>query len=55
MMQSLGFAALCVTLVAATVQADSIWQWTHEGSASGMANVFDGGPVSHGSDMSSGP
>ncbi len=49
-----GLLVCVLVLTAMPVQADSIWQWTHEGSAAGMANVFDGGPVDVDSDSTNG-
>ncbi len=34
--------------------AEGIWQWTHEASGSGTANVFDGGPLVFDSDSTFG-
>ncbi len=35
--------------------AEGIWQWTHEASGSGTANVFDGGPPVTADGATSGP
>jgi hypothetical protein len=38
--------SLCVLFTfASTAEAGSIWQWTHQASGGGTANVFDGGPT----------
>jgi hypothetical protein len=31
--------------LASVAEAGSIWQWTHQASGGGTANVFDGGPT----------
>ncbi len=35
---------LMAAMVPARAAGEGIWQWTHEASGSGTANVFDGGP-----------
>ncbi len=41
---SKSFALLVLALVPARAGAEGIWNWTHQSSGSGTANVFDGGP-----------
>jgi hypothetical protein len=41
----IGVGALLLFAFASTAEAGNIWQWTHQASGSGTANVFDGGPV----------
>ncbi len=47
-------AAVSVNACAATARGETIWQWTHEASGSGTANVFDGEAVDTGFDATIG-
>jgi hypothetical protein len=40
-----GVSAPLLFAFASTARAGSIWQWTHQASGGGTANVFDGGPT----------
>lgn len=44
MIKARGGFLFLVAVAAVPVQAGVIWQWTHEASFGGTANVFDGGP-----------
>ncbi len=41
----IGFVFAVMGMVSARANGETIWQWTHDASGSGSANVFDGGPV----------
>ncbi len=41
---SKSFVLLVLALVPARAGAEGIWNWTHQASGAGTANVFDGGP-----------
>jgi PEP-CTERM motif len=51
--RSIGLCVLFATASAA--EAGSIWQWTHQASGGGTANVFDGEPPESAFDETAGP
>ncbi len=53
--QRLTMTLLVVGLGGGVVEAEGIWNWTHDASGEGWANVFDGGPPDYEADSTSGP
>jgi len=51
----LAVAVFSTGVVLPVTRGETIWQWTHEASGSGSANVFNGGPMVFKSDSTDGP